>query len=115
MTINCSSQCLRTVSLYVALYLIAFLSAVLVVEVHHRYVLRNKITNIVESSSLWIQNRTLIRGVIDDFFNRKTEEHPKGLFLVNTTLDIAVAHPTKGTLNFSVRTNNVGLLSDKTY
>ena len=110
-----SSQRLRTLSLYVALYLIAFLSAVLVVEVQHRYLLTKKIANIVKSTPLWIQNHTLIRGVVDDFFDRKTEEHPKGLFLINTTFDIAVAHPTNGTLNFSVRTNNVGLLSDKTY
>src|SRR6185503_6833275 len=106
-TMEFSSRRLRTLSLYVALYLIAFLSAVLVVEVHHRYLLTKKIANIVKSTPLWIQNHTLIRGVVDDFFDRKTEEHPKGLFLINTTFDIAVAHPTNGTLNFSVRTNNV--------
>jgi hypothetical protein len=97
------------------LYFVACLSAVIVVEVHHRSVLREKITKIVESAPLWIQDQTLTRNAFDDIFERKTEEIPKGLFKINTTFNIAVAHPTQGTLNFSVRSNNLGLLSDKTY
>jgi hypothetical protein len=97
------------------LYFVACLSAVIVVEVHHRSVLREKITKIVESAPLWIQDQTLTRNAFDDIFERKTEEIPKGLFKINTTFNIADAHPTQGSLNFSVRSNNLGLLSDKTY
>lgn len=67
------------------------------------------------AGSLWIQTHTLTRSPVDDFFGRKTEEHPQGLFKINTTFDIAVVHPIQGTLNLSTRSNNVGLLSDKVY
>ena len=101
--------------LYVIIVVVSLLLAFVSFEVYHRYVLRAKIMNVVDTAPLWIQNQTLNPHPIDEFFGRHSEEHPHGLFKVNTTFDIAVVHPTQGTLNFSVRSNNVGLLSDKTY
>jgi hypothetical protein len=92
------------------------LLGLLLYEVFWRLELRNRIIDTVTTAdSLWIQTHTLTRSPVDDFFGRKTEEHPKGLFKINTTFDIAVVHPARGTLNLSVRSNNVGLLSDHVY
>jgi hypothetical protein len=104
------------VLVYAAIVLVSIGVAFLSFEIYWRIQVRNNILTMVKSANaLWIQTHTLTRSPVDDFFDRHTEEHPKGLFKVNTTFDIAVVHPTNGTLNFSVRTNNVGLLSDKPY
>ena len=106
---------LPRVLLYAIIISISLLIGFLSFEVYHRYVLYNKILKMVDNGVLWIQNQTLTRNDFDDYFGRKTVEIPKGLFKINTTFNIAVNHPAQGTLNFSVRTNNLGFLSDRTY
>lgn len=110
-----SSRSLRNVAFVGIILIGSALSGLLSFEVYYRFVLYQKINRIVDQAVLWIQDQPLVRHGIDDFFGRKTEEISKGLFKINTTFNIAVAHPTRGTLNFSVRSNNLGLLSDKTY
>lgn len=112
---NSSSRRLRVIAFVGVIVIGSALIGLLCFEVYHRYVLYQKIHAVVEASVLWIQDQTLSRRDFDDFFGRKTEEIPKGLFKINTTFNIAVAHPTQGTLNFSVRSNNLGFLSDKAY
>jgi hypothetical protein len=110
-----SSRPFRTVAFVGVIVIGSVLIGLLSFEVYHRYVLYSKILKITDEAVLWIQDQTLNRRDFDDFFGRKTEEIPKGLFKINTTFNIAVAHPTQGVLNFSVRSNNLGLLSDKAY
>ena len=104
------------VRIYTVIILVSVLAGFLCFEAYWRFELHNRIYDMTTTAnSLWIQTHTLTRSPVDDFFARKTEEHPQGLFKINTTFDIAVVHPSQGTLNLSVRSNNVGLLSDKDY
>ena len=105
----------RVAGMYTIVIVILVVLSLLVFEVYHRIVLRQKILAIMERATLWVQNHTLVPGAEDEFFHRNVEVHPKGLFKVNTTIDIAVVNPTQGTLNFSVQTNNIGLLSERPY
>jgi len=112
---SASPSRLKITGFICVIVMVSVVIACVAFEVYHRVILKNKIEETVGSATLWIQDRTLTRSAIDDFFDRKTEVHPQGLFLINTTFNVAVANPTRGTLNFSVRTNNYGLLSDKPY
>ena len=95
---------------------LSVLFAALVFELYYRYDLSVRIDKVIGEAPIWFQNQTLTRHeIVDDFFGRTTKQHPKGLFKIDTTFDIAVAHPTHGVLNFSVKSNNVGLLSEMDY
>ena len=107
------SQRIQSLVFYSVIIALSILAAVTAFEVYHRYKLYKMIQ--INSNYLWLQTHTLTRSPVDDFFARLTEENPRGLFKINTTFDVTVIHPTHGTLNFSVRSNNVGFLSDRTY
>ena len=102
------------------IYIVLFLSLSVIFgiagfEIYFRIMLLKKIPDRINSAAMWIQNHTLTKGPMDDFFGREINMHPFGLFKTNTTIDIAVAHPNSGILNFSVKTNNIGLLSENDY
>ena len=107
------SQRFQSLASYSVIIVVSILVAVLGFEVYHRQKIYRRILS--NANYLWIQTHTLTRSPVDDFFSRRTEENPRGLFKINTTFDVAVVHPSHGTLNFSVRSNNAGLLSDKPY
>ncbi len=105
----------RVVLTYAAIVVVSCLVAVLAFEVYYRTVLSKKINEHADTATLWFQSQSITATPADEYFGRKSSTHPKGLFKVNATIDLAIVNPVQGTLNCSVRTNNIGLMSDKTY
>lgn len=101
-------------------YLLLIAGAVLVAclgfETYFRIDLYNKIEErAMRGGSVWIQGHTLTPAPFDQLLGRKPEMHPKGLFKVNTTFDLSIVQADRSRINFSVRSNNIGLLSDNQY
>jgi hypothetical protein len=115
MTLGAARTVARNTLVYGLIALASLVAAIVLFEAYHRIMLLYKIPARVNGAAMWLQNHTLTHGPMDDYFGRTTATHPRGLFKINTVIDIAVAHPTAGILNFSVRTNNVGLLSEHDY
>lgn len=90
-----------------------------VYELYARLAMPFKVERHFESAKIWIQNHTLdpASSVIDKTFKREVSSHPYGLFRTNTKIDISVISLNEdvGVRNFSVRTNNAGLLSESDY
>jgi len=67
----------RVAGMYTIVIVILVVLSLLVFEVYHRIVLRQKILAIMERATLWVQNHTLVPGAEDEFFHRNVEVHPK--------------------------------------
>lgn len=106
---------LRKISLYSVILLISIVAAFSIFEIYFRFDLEKRLIARSETSALWFQNQRLDHWYVDELFGRVHITHPYGLFKVNETIEIGISYPKVGIQNFSVRTNNVGLLSDKEY
>ncbi len=88
-------------------------------EAYHRFRLEDRLHRHFAQASFWVWSETLVPAEpVDSAFGRRPRVHPRGLFKVDTTLDLSIVPTTdRGaeSLHFSVRTNNVGLLSDRDY
>lgn len=99
--------------------------ALLLFEVYFRSNIVDRLEQHFSVSFYWVQSNPLqfadkYAAKINEFFRREPNFHPKGLFQTNSQIDISVipidtrvvkAPP----LNFSVRTNNLGMLSKYQY
>lgn len=100
--------------------LIAAVTGVILYEIYYRYELKKRIESHFAQAFFWIQNKSLIdtdENGPDTLFGYHVSTHPRGLFRIKDNIDISVipVDQVRGTLNFSVRTNNIGVLSDYDY
>jgi len=105
---------------YAALFvLVPAVIGATIFEVAYRLYVSRTLQNRFWRAHLWIQNQQLARSEtdIDQLFGLKVAAHPRGLFRTNANIDTAVipVDPARTALNFSVKTNNIGLLSDRDY
>ena len=70
---------------------ISALAGVVGFEIYHRVNLSSRIPERINSAAMWIQNHTLSPSPSDEYLGRKIETHPRGLFKINTTIDVGVA------------------------
>ena len=106
---------MKNVFVVFAVVLISAFMGGLAYEVYHRAELSQKLETRTKTANLWLQNQNLLLTPFDHEMGRSTEMHDKGLFKVNETFDISVVDQNGVSKNFSVRSNNVGLLSDVDY
>lgn len=86
-------------------------------EAHYRYRLTKLIPGHFKHSYFWVQNQALVPMEADRYFKRQSTMHPYGFFKVRENFDISVipVDLNRSALNFSVRSNNLGFLSDLDY
>ena len=106
---------MKNVFVVFAVVLISAFMGGLAYEVYHRAELSQKLETRTKTANLWLQNQNLVPQRFDHQMGRSTKMHDKGLFKVNETFDISVVDQNGVSKNFSVRSNNVGLLSDVDY
>lgn len=100
---------------YLIVYIILPITLSLVLyEIYYRVSIAWKIYDRFSNANIWIQNKPL------QAFNAQEDTagtvHPNGVFRFNEVLDISVIPPkSKTAVNFSVQTNNLGLLSAQNY
>ena len=108
---------ITTVKYFAVLAIVGAVAGGLFFELYFRWDLRREITYIYSTNNNRVQNQTLQGDGTDKFINRTTALHQKGLFKVNEKFDTSVIPGTPGRdiINFSVQSNNFGLLSNRPY
>jgi hypothetical protein len=97
----------------VSIIAIAAISGVVLCELYVRFGLARRIDPHFNGMPLWLQNQTLVPSEIDKITGTKYEVVPGGLLKANTHFDMGLEVNGAVKLDFSVRTNNLGLLSDR--
>jgi len=107
-------------------YFLVFILSLLITELTLRVILYNKINSHFSSGMLWIQNQTISKdpSEVDKKLGIDVKSHPNGQFRSNAVIDITVIknHLDKknnfqfdNLINFSVKLNNLGLMSESDY
>lgn len=96
-------------------FVVTLALALLGLEVTLRWRAREEIVHHAQRSPLWIQNQTLVAGAVDEILDRRPRMIANGLFKVDETIEMAAVGAGGVVLDFAVRTNNMGLLSDRRY
>jgi|GEM_PF-2474146 len=96
--------------------LASILTAFVSFEIYHRIKLIDRIEERIAGSFLWIHGFSLHENqILDNYLETFSTVPDHGQFRANSKFDLSIAHETKGTVNFSVKTNPQGLLSDHEY
>lgn len=109
----------RLLATYAAIVAASAALALVVFELHFRWQLAKRIDSHFAQAHFWIQNQPIsaVATEIDDILGLTVKSHPLGQFRTDTRIDTSVV-PTdqkRRSLHFSVRINNVGLMSDHDY
>ncbi len=106
---------MKKIVTYLVIICVSILLGLTSYEVYHRYDLKERLANRTNTAFLWIQNQNITPTSIDKKLGRHSVMHEKGLFKINETFDISVVNNKNEARNFSVRSNNYGLMSDLQY
>lgn len=109
---------LKLIFLY---FLIPILIGLCCYEIYYRVNMSNKVNTHYKNAYFWIQNKTLYdsrdeKGP-DWIFGYNVKTDSNALFRTNDVLDVSVVPISLlgNSVNFSVKTNNLGLMSDNNY
>jgi hypothetical protein len=101
-------------SLLVAtIVLVSALLGVVAYEVTIRMSIAKQVSALYGGMPLWLQNQTLTPSPVDAALGRVFEAREDVLFKPNARFDLGVEVGGRTGLDFSVRTNNLGLLQDR--
>lgn len=106
---------LKSVVVHLALIVGSICVAVLFFEIYIRFGNIDKVEFQSFQSPLWIQDQTLTYSPVDKNFGRPNIVNTEGPFKANGTFNFAAVAKGQLVLDFSVRTNNFGFLSDHDY
>ena len=102
----------RAILYLIVLFFAPAIVALAMFEGWMRYDLHKRVIAHFDGMPLWLQNQTLTASHVDKLTGNEGLMIDNGLLKINTNYDLALEVSGTVNLNFSVRTNNLGLLSD---